>query len=88
MPQLTLERISPKAFDRLKELAARQGRTEAEIASEIQRGLDFLAADARDVPERHRSMAAGATRSPREATPPQAPIGPPKAAASRIRTCS
>ncbi len=28
-----------------------------EIASEIQRGLDFLGADARDVPERHRSMA-------------------------------
>jgi len=35
----------------------------AEIANEIQRGLDFLAVDARDVPERHRSMAAAFARS-------------------------
>lgn len=35
MPQLTLERISPKALARLEELAARQRRTVAEVASEI-----------------------------------------------------
>ncbi len=35
----------------------------AEIANEIQRGLDFLAADLRDVPERHRSMAAAFSQS-------------------------
>ena len=35
----------------------------AEIANEIQRGLDFLAADVRDVPERHRSMAAAFSQS-------------------------
>ncbi len=35
----------------------------AEIANEIQRGLDFLAADVRDVPERHRSMAAAFAQS-------------------------
>jgi hypothetical protein len=35
LPQLTLERISPKALGRLEELAARQGRTVAEVASEI-----------------------------------------------------
>jgi hypothetical protein len=35
MPQLTLERISSRALDRLEELAARQGRTVADVASEI-----------------------------------------------------
>lgn len=35
MSQLTLERISSKALGRLKELAARQGRSEQDIASEI-----------------------------------------------------
>lgn len=35
MPQLTLERISPKVLDRLKELANRQRRTVADVASEI-----------------------------------------------------
>jgi predicted ATPase len=35
----------------------------AQIADEIQRGLDFLAADARDVPERHRSMVAAFAQS-------------------------
>lgn len=35
----------------------------AQIADEIQRGLDFLAADARDVPERHRSMTAAFAQS-------------------------
>ena len=30
----------------------------AEIADEIERGLDFLSTTARDVPERHRSMRA------------------------------
>jgi hypothetical protein len=44
MSQLTIERISPKALGRLKELATRQGRSEEEVAGEI---LEFaLGADA------------------------------------------
>lgn len=35
MPQLTLERISAETLDRLERLAAQQGRTVAEVASDI-----------------------------------------------------
>jgi len=43
----------------------------AEIADEIERGLDFLSTTARDVPERHRSMRAVFDRSWRLLTPEQ-----------------
>src|SRR5260221_14407244 len=48
----------------------------AEIASEIQRGLDFLGADARDVPERHRSMAAAFAQSWRQLTDAEQAVFP------------
>lgn len=57
MSQLTIERISPIALGRLKDMAVKQGRSESEIAGEIlESALHFAPKDRGEAARRIRAM--------------------------------